>query len=93
MEAVFSPDSDGIVTTDWKVLGLMLGLPDNGLIKIESSNSSQFDCQKSMLRLWMESRHAYWSVLVQVMGGPVMEQRELAEGIRTQQTLSKSWRD
>ena len=78
MEAVFSPDSDGFVPVDWKVLGLMLGLPDNALESIQSSNSSVLDCQRSMFHEWIQLGQAYLSVLVGVLEGAVINESEIA---------------
>ena len=78
MKAVFSPDSDGFVAVDWKVLGLMLGLPDNALENIQSSNSSVLDCQRSMFNEWIQLGQAYLSVLMGVLAGPVINESEIA---------------
>ena len=90
MEAVFSPDSEGIVPVDWKVLGLMLGLPDNALENIQSSNSSVLDCQKAMLRLWVQFGQAFWSFLARVLGGPVIDETKLSMDIIIKQNLGNS---
>ena len=90
MEAVFSPDSDGIVPVDWKVLGLMLGLPDNALENIQSSNSSVLDCQKAMLHQWVQFGQAYWSLLARVLGGPVIDETKLSKAIIIKQNLGNS---
>ena len=87
MKAVFSPDSEGIVPVDWKVLGLMLGLPDNALENIQSSNSSVLDCQKAMLRLWVQLGQAYWSLLARALGGPVIDETKLSNAIIIKQNL------
>ena len=90
MEAVFSPDSDGIVSVDWKVLGLMLGLPDSELENIQSSNSSVLDCQKAMLRMWVQLGQAYWSLLARVLGGPVIDDTKLSKAIIIKHNLGNS---
>ena len=90
MKAVFISDRDGIVSVDWKVLGLMLGLPDNELENIQSSNSSVLDCQKAMLRLWVQLGQAYWSLLAKVLGGPVIDETKLSKDIIIKQNLGNS---
>ena len=72
--AVFQPSD---VQIDWKVLGLMLGLSYYELKGINCKCLKER--QEAMLKLWIHSGRAYLSVLIDVIGGPVIKEKEFAQ--------------
>ena len=80
---------DIFTDVDWRVLGLLLGLSDSTLESIQDSCSSPEDCQQSMIDDWISTGHAHWSVLVDVLEGPVFGETELADKI-AEKHFSKS---
>ena len=74
MNGVFGSEQAHV---DWKVLGLMLGLSDSTLEKIQS-RTPEDGFEKAMLRHWIELGRAYCSVLVHVLAGPVIDERGVA---------------
>ena len=63
---------------DWKVLGLLLGLPDDTLQAIESDSKCH---QESMIQHWINTGRSYWSILIETLQGPVLGEISLANDI------------
>ena len=61
---------------DWKVLGLMLGLNDSTLKTIESADD--LNHEEAMLKQWIQTGNAHWSVLVDVIAGHVIDESQIA---------------
>ena len=76
VEAVFHFED---IHIDWKVLGLMLGLNDSTLDTIQSADDHNYE--KAMLKHWIETGKAYWSVLIDVIAGHVIDERQIARAI------------
>ena len=66
---------------DWRVLGLLVGLSDSTLESIQIKSSSEEQCQQAMIDQWISTGQAYWSLLVDALEGPVLEEIELASKI------------
>ena len=66
---------------DWRVLGVLLGLSDSALENIQSTSSSEEDRQQEMVKCWISTECAYWSVLVDQLKGPVLNKRTLATSL------------
>ena len=72
---VFSTDHG----VDWKVLGLILGIPQPKLQTIDLPSVTE--CQRAVLKEWIESGEAYWSILLKVLAGPLFDKKQLANDI------------
>ncbi len=68
-------------SVDWKVLGLLLGLSDNTLERIQDESHTLEGCRESMILHWINTGYSYWSVLVDVLKGPVLGELKLANDL------------
>ena len=68
-------------SVDWKVLGLLLGLSDNTLERIQDESHTLEGCRESMILHWTKTGHSHWSVLVDVLKGPVLGELKLANDL------------
>ena len=73
---------------DWKVLGVLLGLPDRNLtvidytIDFDDDDEPTFDNHLlSMIDNWIGTGRAYWYTLVDALDGPVLGMTDIAEKI------------
>ncbi len=63
------------------MLGLLLEINDNQLERIQTRHSSNSQRQEAMIIHWISTGHAYWSVLVDVLKGPVLGEIDLANSL------------
>ena len=69
-------------TIDWKILGLLMGLSHRCLSEIDHKHKdSESNCQQTLLKEWVGTGRAYWSVLVNIIGGPVIGEKKRANDI------------
>ena len=69
-------------SVDWRVLGLLLGIADEKLERIQNEfGSSLVQCQQSMIKQWISTGQCYWSSLLETLKGPVLGEVALANSL------------
>ena len=68
-----------VEVTDWKTLGLTLGLPVHVLNTIRRDGCDETDRKQKMISRWLDTGVASWSSLVKALKSPLINKNEVAE--------------
>ena len=72
-----------IRVSNWSPLGLVLGVPQHEIAKIEEQYRNVKNQQQHILSYWIDKGDASWAVLVQALCSPLVNKvglsREIAE--------------
>ena len=72
------------VASEWRVLGVMLELPQHTLRSIEYDSRGCDEALEKVLKLWVEiGRNVTWESLVAALNSPILANRALARTIES----------